>query len=372
MPLKGEHPTKPTYAIGSAIPAGPNLGVVTAYHDVFRRDCVQKTVALQGLNDSVYRNEPQLARDLSHPHVVEIWEAQHDPSIPDAVTFTMPHYRGGSVKDALEQGHLFSIYDAIKLCSHLLDALSYVHDDLRFVHRDVKPGNLLLNAARSAGFLSDFGSAARMDAAGHVITSGFTPAYLDPSAAVSGQMTAASDVYSAGLVLFEMLSGPIDWAKLDPAKAQARLISGQRPMPTSWLSYSPHVPGTLRRVVNKAIREDVAGRFKSAADMATKLSKIRAIDWKHTSGTGLKGEWQGKWPPGKGPSQQRTYRVTARPLNAGKSKGQLRLEADYKSPTTAWRGFGVSDSTVARQDARAVAQFFSQIELSVAHNKAAR
>ena len=264
MPLKGEHPTKPTYSIGSAIPAGPSISVVHAYHDVFRRDCVQKTVALHGLRDSVYRNEPQLARDLSHPHVVEIWEAQHDPTIADAVTFTMPNYLGGSVKEALASGHRFSIYDAITLTAQLLDALSYVHDDLRFVHRDVKPGNLLLGANRKNAYLSDFGSATRMNAQGAVGVQGFTPSYLDPSAPISGVMTGASDVYSVGFVLFEMLSGPFDWTKLDPAKAQAKLLAGRRPMPASWLTFAPHVPDRLRRVVNKALREDVGGRFRSA------------------------------------------------------------------------------------------------------------
>ena len=106
--------------------------------------------------------------------------------------------------------------------------------------------------------------------------------------------------------------------------------------------------------------------------MATKLSRIRAIDWKHVSGSGLEGEWRGGWPPGKLPSQQRTYRVVSRLLNSGKSRGLLRLEADYRSQTTPWRGFGVANTTVAGHDARAIAQFFSQIELSVAHNKAAR
>jgi hypothetical protein len=125
-------------------------------------------------------------------------------------------------------------------------------------------------------------------------------------------------------------------------------------------------------VVKKALRVDVAGRFQSSADMATRLSRIRAIDWKPVSGSGLEGEWLGSWPPGKLLSQQRTYRVVSRSLNSGKFRGLLRLEAHYRSATTPWRGFGVADATVAPQDARAVAQFFSQIELSVAHNKAAR
>ena len=80
-----------------------------------------------------------------------------------------------------------------------------------------------------------------MNAQGAVGVQGFTPSYLDPSAPISGVMTGASDVYSVGFVLFEMLSGPFDWTKLDPAKAQAKLLAGRRPMPASWLTFAPHV-----------------------------------------------------------------------------------------------------------------------------------
>ena len=351
---------------------GASLGVVDSYHGVFCRPCVQKTVSLYGLTDSVYRNEPQLARDLRHPHIAEIWEAQHDPSLPDAVTFTMPRYEGGSTKDALEAGDRFSVIQALTLSLHLLDALSYVHNELGFIHRDVKPGNALMDAGRANAFLSDFGSAARMNATHEVALAGFTLGYLDPASVTTGVMVAASDVYGIGLMLFELLSGPFPFGSLNPARAQAKLSSGRRPMPDSWLTHAPHVPDRLRRVVNKAIREDRAGRFGTAADMATALGKLRLIDWKHHSGSGLVGDWQGSWPPGKPPNQQRLYRVLSRPLGAGRTKGRLRLEAAYRTPATNWRGFGVSDDTVGAHDARAVAQFFSQVEQSVAHNKAAR
>ena len=199
MPLRGEAQGRPTYDLVAQIQTGDGRLVFQAFHRVFNGPCWQKTVPLLGLQDAMFATEPQLVEALDHPNIVQVREAQFDPQITDAVTFVMRHYEGGSAADALGNGHRFSINEAIALTFQLLDALAYLHVEMGFVHRDIKPHNLLLDAPRTTGYLSDFGSAARIGADGSVNSAGWTLAYLDPAAALSGRMTTRSDLYAAGV-----------------------------------------------------------------------------------------------------------------------------------------------------------------------------
>ncbi len=374
MPLLGEAPGRPTYTGHGLVVAHPGRLVHLAYHQVFGGRCVQKTVPLMGMPDAMMLTEPQLIERLEHPHIVKIREAQFDPHDPQAVTYVMPYYAGGSVEQQLLAGGGFSVGQALDLASHLLDAVAYLHVEVGFVHRDVKPGNLLLDAARRVGYLSDFGSAARILAGGTVRLAGFTLPYLDPAAMRCGGLTVASDVYSAGMTLFEMLSGSLV-PRLDPAKASARLAQGKRAYPDSHFTHSPHVPAPVRRLVNKAIVADPTRRFASAADMATAVARARriVIDWTRIGGSGLDGEWQGTWPPSRPPAQRRTYRVVSAVVQRGQRAGQRHLEASYRVGTgTGWRRFGGLVADVGVADHAAVSKFFDTVDDAVAQIKAAR
>ncbi len=370
MPLRGEA-SRPTYAITDQYRTGPGRSVYLAHHHVFQGPCIQKTVSLLGLSDAMFSCEPQLIERLDHPHVVKIREAQFDPDDADMVTYVMRFYEGGSAHKYLLDGHRFSVGQALQLGGHLLDALAYLHAEIGFIHRDVKGDNLLLDAALVDGFLSDFGSAARIGPTGQVATGGFTLRYLDPAAA-SGMMTVQSDVFSAGLTIFEMLSGTLLF-HFDPKKATNRLSNGRRPYPDSAFTHAPHVPDPVRRAVNKAIHADPSRRFESAADMASALARAgrRIIDWHQVTGDGLDGEWHGTWPPSKARSKRRQYRVTSSLVTRGSRAGKRRLEATYLAASV-WRGFGGLTQYVGGDDHRAVSRFFDMVNASVAQNRAAR
>lgn len=370
MPLRGEA-ARPTYVITDQYRTGPGRSVYLAEHHVFKGPCIQKTVSLVGLADAMFASEPQLIERLDHPHIVSIREAQFDPDDADMVTYVMPFYEGGSAHQHLLDGGRFSVGQALVLGGHLLDALAYLHTEVGFIHRDVKGDNLLLDAALANGFLSDFGSAARIGPTGEVATGGFTLRYMDPAAA-SGSMTVRSDVFSAGVTIFEMLSGTLVF-RFDPKKGTIRLGRGQRPYPDSAFTHAPHVPDPVRRALNKAIHADPRRRYSSAADMATALARAdrRVIDWHHATGDGLDGEWRGTWPPTKPRSKRRQYRVTSRLVTTGSRAGQRRLEAAYLN-AGAWRGFGALTQYVGGDDHKAVSRFFDTVNASVAQNRAAR
>jgi serine/threonine protein kinase len=93
-------------------------------------------------------------------------EAQWDPNEQRAITFVMSHLAGGSIHDALLEDCRFSLHESIAITVDALDAVGYVHRTFGAVHRDTKPGNVLLDGGRTRGYLTDFGSAATMDEQG--------------------------------------------------------------------------------------------------------------------------------------------------------------------------------------------------------------
>lgn len=373
MPLHGEA-ARPTYVIQGQVPTGPGRAVYQAWHHIFNGPCMQKTVNLIGLPDAMFLSEPQLLQHLAHRHIVEVREAQYDPANPALVTYVMPYYPGGSAQDGLLTGDRYSVDQSLRLAGHLLDGLAHLHSH-GFIHRDVKPANLLLDASKRTGYLSDLGSAGRMDASGRVATAGFTQPYLDPSSwpPGAGVMTVRSDVYAAGLTLFELLSGTL-LPKFDPAKATTRQAQGKRAYPDSALTYAPHVPAPVRRALNKAIAVDPAQRYASAADMATALARAsrRVVDWVHTSTTATEDEWHGTWPPSREPADRRTYRVTSRAVLRGPSAGSRRLEASYLAGPTTWRRFGGLILDVPAGDSARTSKFFDTVDAAVAQIRAAR
>jgi serine/threonine protein kinase len=370
MPLRGERLHKPSYAILRSLRGG-NVGEAwLAQHEVFGQHVVQKTYSVLGLEDSVGAREPRLLRTIEHEHVAEVYEAQWDPDFDHAITFTMPYYEGGSVADAFDEGYRFSLHQAITLSEHVLDALAHVHTRHRYLHRDVKPGNVFLNACRRNAYLGDFGSAAEMDVAGAAPGIEGSPLYMAPEGGpADGQVGVAAEVYGLGVTLYEMLNGPFAYADISPEEVERRLAQGKRALPArAFEEWEPHVPKDLRTVVRKALRTEPGERYGSCSDFIRRLQRLRLIDWTRDHGTGLDGEWSGTWPPHERDEARRSYRVTSRVLRGSRR----RLDAAEAIPGSTWRRFGAPDATVGVDDRAAVERFFADVSARVRQRVAAR
>ena len=222
---------------------------------------------------------------LTHPNIVTLFEADVYDKRPGLV---LEYVAGESLAKHLKSAGALATSRAVAIMSEVLAALEAAHR-LGVVHRDLKPGNILLDAQGHAK-VTDFGLAMRMDAlptgpqAQTMPGITGTPGYLSPEAAKGQPARAASDVFSAGLVLAEMLLGKPLVAEADPYRAIYRVAHEDLLLP---LDAAHPVDDNLRALVNRALARDPDLRFASAAEMAEALHRwVAAPDDMPVSGAG--------------------------------------------------------------------------------------
>jgi hypothetical protein len=174
------------------------------------------------------------------------------------------------------------------------------------------------------------------------------------------------------MTLFEMLNGRIVWEEMDFQTVERRLQQGHRSVTNAALAFQPHVPERLRRAVRKALRRDPTTRFGSHEEFIRELRKVVSVDWRHSVGNGIEGEWYGTWPPQLRADLRLEYRVEAKALRAGPNTGRLRMESDYRRPgANAWRQ-AAPDRTIDADDTAAASEYFEQVAANAAHRSPAR
>ena len=338
---------EPAYKVLSSLSEGAIAEVDVVRHDVFPKDRVRKRVDLFGIDEAIGLLEPQLLEDIEHRNIVKVHEARFDRDLPGTkpLVFFMDYYPERSVYTAFQDGHAFPILDALRIAKDVLSALQYVHEVRRFVHRDVKPSNILLAEARTKGLLADFGQAAAIGDDGKVAASGGSVLYRAPEWA-SRRVAPAADIYSLGLVLHEMLSGPFDYAQYDGDEASERIRRGWRAIPDRDLASAPYVPERLRRIVSRSVHRDPTRRYGRAADFRDALMTSRVIGWRRTADG-----WEG---PDSGTACM--YRVIEEPKGSARRLSVVRKVL----PTGPWRRFGIPDRDVVPDDRGAYAAFFAE------------
>ncbi len=230
---------------------GGEFGIVyRAYQPSVGREVAVKVIRREYVNQPAFvrrfEAEAQLVAQLEHPHIVALYDYWRDP---DGAYLVMRWLRGGALREALDRGP-WNLQPASRLLQQIGSALAYAHRQ-GVVHRDLKPGNVLLDEEGNA-YLSDFGVASRLvDAseAGRPITS--SPAYVSPEELRGEPLRPAADIFALGLLTFELLSGrrpPMDRSL--PAVTELR----------------PDLPEGIGPVIACATADDPASRFASVDD----------------------------------------------------------------------------------------------------------
>ncbi len=264
--------------IGRGGMATVHLGRDTRLSRLVAIKMLRVDLARDAIFQTRFRREAQAAASLNHPNIVAVYDTGEEPARgPDGKTVMVPYIvmeyvEGHTVKELLSDGTPVPIPEAVEITEGVLSALEYAHG-AGLVHRDIKPGNIMLTNTGKVKVM-DFGiaraltdSQATMTSANAVVG---TALYLSPEQARGERIDERSDVYSAGCVLFELLTGRAPFAGDSAVSLAYQHVSELPPVPST---IATDVPASLDRVVMKALAKNPDQRYASAADMAVDLSR---------------------------------------------------------------------------------------------------
>jgi serine/threonine protein kinase len=205
---------------------------------------------------------------VKHPNIVPVYEAD----IHDHQPYLVFEYIVGKTLDQiLKQRGALAPQEAVALMMDVLDAVAVAHD-ADVVHRDLKPSNVLVDAAGRARVM-DFGIAARIQdrsGTGPMAAGGGTVGYLSPEAADGAAPAPSMDIFSAGVVLAELLTGKPLIDEPDPYRAVYRVVHEQLQLPAN---VGPDVDDRLRAIVMRALARDPGQRFATARAFQAELEQ---------------------------------------------------------------------------------------------------
>ena len=269
------------YDVRDKIGAGGFGAVYRAYQATVGREVAIKIILPHHANqpDFIRRfeGEAQLVARLEHPHITPLYDYWRDP---DGAYLVMRWLRGGSLREALDNG-AFELRTAAQLLDQIAGALSLAHRN-GVIHRDIKPGNILLDEDGNA-YLTDFGIAKDLN-----LPSSNTQAdmivgsldYISPEQARSEPVTPRTDIYRLGVTMYEVITGHHPFQNLSPIERLYKHIND--PLP-DLEGFNPDIQTRLNEVIQKATEKDPDHRYPDALAFAADFRE--AIGLNRTSTT---------------------------------------------------------------------------------------
>jgi serine/threonine protein kinase len=238
----------------------------------FNREVAVKVIRAHFTEDPSFRErflrEAQAITKLSHPNILPLIEFGEEKGV---VYLVMPLAREGTLRDLLKRRNgPLSLEEAFPLFTQLCDAVQYAHEQ-GIIHRDIKPQNVLLQS-RTHVLLADFGIARDLGQT-HITTTGAgigTVEYMAPEQAM-GQTDTRSDIYSLGVVLYQMLTGRVPYTGSTPFQVLMQHNSEPLPDPRQ---LNPNLPPEVVSVLHLALAKDPNQRFQSAQELGRAFQQV--------------------------------------------------------------------------------------------------
>jgi len=278
------------YQILSNLGSG-GFGTVFLAKDVW----IDKKVAIkvphrQSGDEGELLQEPRLLAALDHPNIVSILTAER---VDGVFYIVMEYVKGESLEAVLDREKALPLPRAINYVVQILRGVEHAHD-ATILHRDLRPANVLISES-GAVKVADFGTSRLLEKS-HATTVIGSPPYMSPEQ-FQGRAVLASDIYSVGVILYQMLTGMLPYFSPNPAQIERMVALGRCTPPKLRNS---QIPREISDIVMKAISSDLGGRYQRASELLEDLATASDIDHKATELEDIRKRLKAREVPKKG------------------------------------------------------------------------
>ncbi|WP_342430553.1 Stk1 family PASTA domain-containing Ser/Thr kinase [Neobacillus sp. FSL H8-0543] len=257
------------YKILEMIGGGGMANVYLAHDIILDRDVAVKMLRLDFANDDEFirrfHREAQSATSLAHPNIVSIYDVGEESELYYIV---MEYVEGQTLKQYIQQNSPIRVEDSVRIMRQLTSAISHAHQN-HIIHRDIKPHNILVDRVGDVK-ITDFGIAMALSATSITQTNSVLGSvhYLSPEQARGGMANRKSDIYSLGIVMFELLTGRLPFSGESAVSIALKHLQSETPSVRRW---NPNIPQSVENIVLKATAKDSFHRYSSVEEMEEDL-----------------------------------------------------------------------------------------------------
>jgi len=272
-----EQPQLGRYVIDSEIGRGAMGVVFKATDSVLQRTVAVKTVNMAMEKDHAdkyearFYQEARAAGGLNHPNIVTVYDAG---KAGDVVYMAMEYIQGVELRSLLVEGQPMGVPQALSIAAQVAEGLAYAHQQ-GVVHRDIKPANIMV-VAEGPVKITDFGIA-RMRASADLTQTGVmlgSPKYMSPEQVIGKRADHRSDIFSLGVILYEMLTGAAPFSGENVTALMYQIVNFAPPAPSSM---NRQVPEMLDYVVAKMLAKPLEQRYQDAREVAKDLRECERL-----------------------------------------------------------------------------------------------
>ncbi len=253
------------YLIKKTIGGGGMANVYLATDTILERDVAVKVLRLEYANDEEFierfHREAQAATSLTHRNIVNIYDVGEEEHI---LYMAMEYVDGLTLKEYIQRYGPIDVEESIRIMQQVSSAITHAHAN-ELVHRDIKPQNILMDKNGQVK-VTDFGIAVALSATSLTRTNSILGSvhYLSPEQARGGIATKKSDIYSLGIVFFELLTGKLPFSGQSPVSIALKHLQSE---PPSVRAIHPEIPQSVENIVLQAMAKDPFHRFMDVTEM---------------------------------------------------------------------------------------------------------